>query len=274
MMHLKAAYLLAGALALTASACAKGDDRAGAADTATSRVATPAPDTGRVVADTFFVPPAARDTVAPRPTVKAHPDSVRPRPIPAAVAAQRSVRVNGVDLTGIGYDRGDPKAPVVIVNFSDFGCPYCGQFERETYPELHREYVETGKVFFKYVPFVAGMFPNAQQAARAAECAADQGKFWEMHDRLYATQAEWKRDVAPYGLFQKFAAALGLNADRFSSCYVGQQTDARTRRATEAANRLGVRVTPSFLVNGRPVQGALPLAEFRRIIESAGPQSP
>ncbi len=177
--------------------------------------------------------------------------------------------VNGVDLTGMGYDRGSATAPVVVFNFSDFGCPYCGEFERQTYPTINEEYVQTGKVFFKYVPFVAGMFPNGQQAARAAECAADQGQFWQMHDRLYASQSEWKRSVAPYALLQQFAATLKLDGDRFSKCYVGQETDPRTRRATDAANKLGVRVTPSFVVNGKPVQGALPIGDFRLVLNAA-----
>lgn len=69
--------------------------------------------------------------------------------------------LGSTDLTGIGYDRGSVTAPVVIIDFSDFGCPYCGQFSLETYPALEREYVTTGKVLFKYVPFLVGMFPHA-----------------------------------------------------------------------------------------------------------------
>lgn len=124
----------------------------------------------------------------------------------ATAAVRRRIVISGVDLTRVGYDRGRADAPIVVVNFSDFGCPFCGQFERETLPALHREFVETRKVCFKDIPFVMGMFPNGNEAALAAECAAD------------------------------------------------------------AAERLGVRVTPSFLVNGRPIEGALPLAEFRRLL--------
>jgi len=190
----------------------------------------------------------------------------------SASSAERSPRrvvINGVDLTGVGYDRGSDSASVVVVNFSDFGCPYCGSFARETEPAIEREYVETGKVFLKHVPFVAGMFPNSRQAARAAECAGEQGKFWPMHDRLYATQKEWKPALSPYALFQKHAASIGLDAARFSTCYTGEALHPRTRQATEAADRLGVRVTPSFIVNGRPVEGALPLAQFRVLLDAA-----
>lgn len=189
-----------------------------------------------------------------------------PAPPEATAPAPRRVVLHGVDLTGIGYDEGDPKAPVVFVNFSDFGCPFCGTFSRETYPPLKREYVNTGKVFFKYVPFVMGMFPNGDKAARAAECAADQGKFWPMHDRLYADQAAWKRGSAPSLVFERAASALGLDRAGFDVCFADGRTDVRTAAATDRAMRLGVRVTPSFFIGDRLVEGALPLEQFRVIL--------
>lgn len=280
-MNLDAHARVLGAIVfMTLAACSGSPDQAGVQS-----------DTDRGRADSALPPRSDSAPIAPSSAEPAAP-SVRPAPtvateqretrkkierlrdssLPTAATAPappRRVVVNGVDLTGIGYDRGSATAPVVVVNFSDFGCPYCGEFERQTFPAIYQEYVQTGKVFFKYVPFVIGMFPNGQQAARAAECAADQGQFWPMHDRLYATQSEWKRSVSPYALFQQFAATLNLDRDRFSKCYVAQQTDPRTRRATDAADQLGVRVTPSFVVNGKPVQGALPIADFRLVLNAA-----
>lgn len=187
----------------------------------------------------------------------------------ATASAARRVVVAGVDLTNIGYNKGSLTAPVVVVELSDFGCPYCGQFARETYPELDKEYVQTGKVFFKYVPFVIGMFPNGKEAARAAECAGDQDKFWPMYERLYAAQTDWKQTTTPYPLYQQYAVAIGLDKARFASCYGSQDTHPRTKLATDAAHLLGVRATPSFLVNGRPIEGALPLVEFRKVLNDA-----
>ena len=175
----------------------------------------------------------------------------------------------GVDFTGIGHDRGNRSAPVVLVDLSDFACPYCGEFSREVYPALDREYVQTGKVLFKYIPFVAGSFPHAAQATRAAECVAEQGKFWVMVDRLYATQSEWKRGNAVDAQMAALAGTTGADSARYATCYADRHTDRRTALATDLANEIGVRVTPSFLVNGKPVQGALPLAEFRKQIETA-----
>ena len=218
----------------------------------------------RSAATSAAAPPGA-STSASIPAAASPPQPSADR----QMSSRRTVDVLGSDLTAVGYDRGQPSASVVVVDFSDFGCPYCAQFERETLPAIDRDYIKTGKVYFKFVPFVAGMFPNSTQAARAAECAADQGQFWLMHDSLFASQSEWKKSLAPYQLFQRDAADLGLDAGRFSACYVGKQTDGRTDRATSVANRVGVRVTPSFVVNGHPVEGALPLADFRKVLDDA-----
>src|SRR5690625_6346899 len=93
---------------------------------------------------------------------------------PPSILEQERAR-QGVDLTGVGYDLGDPCAPISIVEFSDFGCHFCRQFATETFPTLEREYIETGKVRWKYIPFVLGIFPNGDRAAIAGVCAAQQG---------------------------------------------------------------------------------------------------
>lgn len=177
-----------------------------------------------------------------------------------------------LDLRGIGHDVGVPTAPVAVVEFADFGCPYCGQFAREVWPTIRKDYVETGKVRWKYVPFVMGMFPNGSEAARAGECAAAQGEpaFWAMYDRLFQRQPEWKmiRNAAP--LFSRFAADLHLDVRAFGACYAADAPRARVSAANDASNKLGVRVTPTFFVNGQRLEGALPLADFRMVLQQAG----
>lgn len=206
----------------------------------------------------------AQPTANAQPTASSGPTAAAARP-PAAPGGARRVEVGGVDLTGIGYDKGDPAAPVVIVDFSDFGCPYCGVHSRETLPALEREFIATGKVFYKYVPVVMG-FPNGDVGARAAACAAEQGRFWPMHDRLYATQSEWRPSRAPGPLFARAAVALGLDARRFAACSAAPRAGDASARATALATQLGVRATPTFVVNGRPIEGALPLAQFRQVL--------
>jgi protein-disulfide isomerase len=181
------------------------------------------------------------------------------------------VTLYGVELTGIGYDLGDPSAPVTVVEFSDFGCPFCAMYASQTFPVLQREFIETGKVFYKYVPFVMGTFPNGDQAARAAECAGEQGAFWAMHDRLYSGQRDWKgrRNAEP--LFRDYAASAKLDAARFASCFRGDRRAAHLSRNNHAAARLGIRATPTFFINGQLAEGALPLDVFKKVLgEMAG----
>lgn len=236
--------------------------------------------------------PVARDSTPPRADSGLGPASVSVPGVPAvtpqtatrvatprssapevkvirATQGPRRVVIAGVDLTGLGYDQGNPAAPVVIVDFSDFACPYCAEFSRETYPAIAREYVATGKVLFKYMPFVAGSFRHAREATRAVECAAEQGRFWQMLDRVYAVQREWKTASDAVPVLAREAAAAGLDTARAAACYASGRTDARTARLTSVASDIGVRVTPSFVVNGRPIQGALPLADFRNVIQAA-----
>jgi protein-disulfide isomerase len=174
-----------------------------------------------------------------------------------------------IDLRALGYSRGQADAPVVVIEFSDFGCPYCGQFFREIYPVLEREYVAAGKVRWKYVPVVLGIFPNGKEAARAAECAAIQGTdaFWAMHDRLYAQQSQWRSRSSTGAIFEVFADSLGLDLQDFGTCYRENRVLARMRQTERSASSLGVRATPTFLVNGTRIEGALPLAQFRMVID-------
>ena len=241
------------ALILIVAGCRETSPRA-IADSAVARQAPPLPPL-----------PATRTTNPATPAAAEHP-AIRGRKTP--LAATRRIVFGGVDFTGIGYDRGDASAPVVVIDLSDFACPYCGEFARDVFPAIDREYVRTGKVLFKYIPFLAG-FPHGTEATRAAECAGEQGQFWLMMERLYVTQAEWKSGNVVNAQLAALAGTTPIDTAKFAACYADRHTDARTARATAIANAIGVRVTPSFLVDGHPVQGALPLAEFRRQIETA-----
>lgn len=228
---------LASLAALTA-ACAPND--APAADAATGDAATAAAN-----AVTSAVPP-----VGPR------------------------VIVRGVDVTGVGHDIGDPGAPITIVELSDFGCPYCARHALETLPTLEREFVATGKVFYKHVPFVLGMFPNGDRAARAAECAGEQDRFWQMHDSVYVHQKEWKRGSDADGLLRSLAQGVVPDGEKWAACYAAGRQDARTAAANSVAASLGVRATPTFFINGQMVEGALPLDVMRQGLNAmlAAPQ--
>ena len=210
---------------------------------------------------------------AEQPARDAETSGLAEAPDPVVVEVQAGgaptrVVLHGVDLTGVGYDVGDPRAPLVMVEFSDFGCPYCAQYARETFPAIERDFIASGKVFYKHVPFVMGMFPNGERAARAAECAGEQGRFWPMHDSVYAHQAEWKRGGDPDAVLGALGKPLVSDAKRWATCYAGDGRAARTAAANAAARRLGVRATPTFFLDGQMVEGALPLPAMRQGLET------
>jgi protein-disulfide isomerase len=170
------------------------------------------------------------------------------------------------DVQRLGYDKGNPAATIAIIEFGDFGCSACAVFFRDTYPQLHREFIATGRVKWKYVPFILGSFPNSGAATKAAECAADQDAFWSMHDLLYQKQREWNKLLRPAETMQKFAAELGLDRARFRECYDKDVTAARTRQANDIARELMVRATPTFFINGRRAVGALTIDQWRLLL--------
>ncbi len=184
----------------------------------------------------------------------------------SAAAALQAAPTDTIDLRRIGYAEGPEEAPVTVIEFSDFGCPFCAMFAQGTYSELRREFIETGRVRWVFVPFVMGTFPNGAEAARTGECAAEQGRFPEMKMRIYAGQREWRSTRNAASVFAGYAKELGLDEARFASCYREDRLGERTRTNNRAANAVGIRATPSFLINGRLVEGALPPEQFRMIL--------
>lgn len=163
---------------------------------------------------------------------------------------------------------GDANAPVVIVEYADFQCPFCGAFAREVQPQIEAAYVKTGKVRFEWRDF-AWMGDESLAAANAARCAADQGAFWAYHDRLYTVR------VAPNsGTFSRErlladAQALRLDTSSFTACLDGQRHGAEVAADTAEATRLGMTGTPTFLINGQRIVGAQPFDVFATTIEEA-----
>lgn len=172
------------------------------------------------------------------------------------------------DLEGIGHDLGDPDAPVLVVEYADFACGACAQFAVDTWPRIRVEFVKTGKVRWKVVPFELG-FRNSDEGARAGECGAAQGGFWALHDVLYEHRSEWVEERNPEDALARLASRAGLDEERFRECYDDEPFDDRTRAANRAARADRVRGTPTFFVNGFQVQGALPFDAFRLVLEEA-----
>jgi protein-disulfide isomerase len=176
------------------------------------------------------------------------------------------------DVTGLGFDVGAAGAPVAVVEFGDFGCSACAHFANETYASFSREFIMSGRVKFKYVPFVSGSFPNAEQATKAALCAADQSSYWPMHARLYENR-EWLRLRNPQQKFEELAAAVDLDMAKFRACYASDATKERIDTANRVARSLRIRGTPTFFINGREALGAIPIETWRQILSAGGPRS-
>jgi protein-disulfide isomerase len=172
-----------------------------------------------------------------------------------------------INLREIGYYQGSPDAPVTVVEFSDFGCPFCAMFARGTYPTLYSEFIETGRVRWVYVPFASGNFRNGDDAERAARCAGAQEKFWEMKDLLYGGQRSWGRERRPEATFRSYAAQLGLDEERFDRCYGRDEVREALRASSRAAEALRIRATPSFLIDGQRIEGSVPLNRFRELLQ-------
>lgn len=174
-----------------------------------------------------------------------------------------------LDLDQIGYDSGSPEAPVRVLELSDFGCGYCRRFHQETFPALLDLYVETGLVQWKFVPFVLGLFPNGLEASIAGECGGEQDRFFPMQRRLFSDQAGWKNSHDPFVFFAQIAAEEGLDVDRFNQCVEGGWRESRVRANIQLARELGARGTPTFVIDGIAISGALPLETFRNILDTA-----
>ena len=158
---------------------------------------------------------------------------------------------------------GKKDAPVTIVEFSDYQCPFCARFHTQTFGELKKQYIDTGKVKFIYRDFPLSFHPYAQKAAEAAECAGKQGKYWEMHSKLFEQGVEG--DVAGFKQYAKDIKVKDQKA--FESCLDGGETAAEIRKDFSDGQRVGVQGTPAFYVNGQMISGAQPLSVFQQIID-------
>lgn len=168
-----------------------------------------------------------------------------------------------------GHVLGDPQAPVEIVEFGDYSCTFCAQFERETMPSVIEEWIESGRASYRFVAFDRSYFREGRDGARAAECAARQDAFWPMHRLLYSRQDQWLGHGGGRERMRAWAVELGLDGGRFDACWQDDPSRPLLERNTELAHARGVRGTPMFFINGKPAVGALPYDLFRSLLDQA-----
>ncbi|HJT28154.1 MAG TPA: thioredoxin domain-containing protein [Pyrinomonadaceae bacterium] len=159
---------------------------------------------------------------------------------------------------GVSPVKGATNAVVTIVEFSDFECPFCKQVQ-SVLKQIVESYGRTVRLVFKHLPLEGHR--NSLPAARAAYCAAEQDRFWQFHDAVFAAG-----NLSP-PVFEQIASDLGLGLPKFQECVASERSRAAVIKDIEAARLLRIESTPSFVVNGKVIKGALSLAEFQRIIE-------
>lgn len=207
-----------------------------------------------------------------RTLLKERPAAAAAAPMPAPPSGPQP---GSVVSTASAPAKGAANAKVTIVEFSDYQCPFCARFHNNTLPQIQKEYIDTGKVrhVFRNMPLEA-IHPQAFKAHEAALCAGDQGKYWQMHDQLFANQ----RALAPEALVGH-AKAAGLDGAAFQQCLSSGKNAGRIREDLAEAERLGLSGTPAFLIgvsgpDGKVktvkfVNGAQPYSNFKAAIDAA-----
>ena len=193
-----------------------------------------------------------------------------PQRTPAAASAAPETRDDTLRmLADRGRIEGDSAAPLWIIDASDFQCPYCAEWQKNTHDSLRTEYVRTGKVKIAFVNFPLEQHRHAMLAARAAMCAGVQGRFWPVHDGIFETQERWApaADAAP--LFESIARTAGVRIGEWKSCTESEVMDPLIIADRERAIAAGVGSTPTFIIDGQVIRGAAPMEEFRRVIDAA-----
>jgi protein-disulfide isomerase len=186
--------------------------------------------------------------------------------VSAAPAAPKDSDAVKADLARI---QGSPTAPIWVIEVSDFQCPFCKQWHDETYAKLRDEFVRTGKVRLAYVNFPLAQHTFALPAAEAAMCAGVQGKFWEMHDALFANQAKWEALPSPTVAFDSLARAAGVDIPRWRQCVESGKMKPLIAADQDRARVAGAASTPTFMIGDRMLVGAQPIENLRSAIDSA-----
>lgn len=172
--------------------------------------------------------------------------------------------------------KGDPNAPVLIEEYSDFQCPYCQRFYSQTMGDLIDNQIAGGEAVVVFYDFpLTSIHPQAYAAARAARCASEQGAsaFWDMHDQLFETLGQWSVSD-PSSAFVSYAQSIGLDAEAFTTCYASDAYSAEVDSDLASGRQRGVTGTPAFFINGQLVSGAQPISVFNQAIAQAASGQP
>lgn len=158
--------------------------------------------------------------------------------------------------------KGSDDAPITMIEFSDYECPFCERFYLQTLPHIQKDYIDTGKVKYVFRDYPLSFHLNATKAAEAAECAGEQKKYWDYHDTLFQHQ-----NALDNKSLKQYALNLGLDTAAFNQCLDSGAMAGEVQNDFEEGSRLGIRGTPTFFINGTKVVGAQPYDTIKQIFE-------
>lgn len=197
------------------------------------------------------------------------------------LASRPKIQASRVDpslppMKAEGYVLGSATAPVEVIEFADFECPACGQYATLTEPDVRTRLVNTGQVRIRYIDYPLPMHKNTWDASLAAACANDQGKFWELHDALFANQDRWNTEATrrPRSVIADLAKGVGLDMKKYGECMDSEKHRPKIQSHLAEAERRQVRSTPTFVFNGVMVPSALPYDKFKEFVERAKSAAP
>lgn len=169
-------------------------------------------------------------------------------------------------VSGGAATKGKENAPVTIVEFSEYQCPYCGRYVAEAYPQILEEYED--QIYYIFHDYPLSFHPHAQKLAEVARCAGDQNQYWEMHDLIFENQEEWSSKQNIDVDIDSFVTQLGLNKEEFDDCLDSGKYTQAVNDSIELGTEVGVQGTPTFFINGQKLVGARPYADFKAIIDA------
>ncbi len=170
-----------------------------------------------------------------------------------------------------GYTVGNEDAPVEVIEFADFECPACRVQWVLTVPDVKQRLVATGRVKFTFRDFPLDSHLQTRAAHHAAACTGDQGLFWQMHDKLFATQNEWTGPGNAERRFRGYAGEVGADLEAYDACMTDGRHRGRIQASIEAGLTMGVSSTPSFVIGDRLFRGGLAYDEIKAIVDSLAP---
>jgi protein-disulfide isomerase len=192
---------------------------------------------------------------------------------PGTTSIPANVTIQASDTLGFrGYLKGSPDAPVEITEFADYQCPFCQTFATLQMPTIEERLIKSGRVRWRYRDFPLQQHPFARLAAHSAACADEQGKYWELHQRIYEGQSEWAGARNAGSLFRNYAQASGLDLGRYDACMKAGKYAGRIQASYNEGVQLGVSSTPTLLVSGRLYRGRFDSDAITKLVDSLAPR--